>query len=113
MLVAQPVDAAEITGLIGNTPLISLKKIAPECPANLLAKLEMLNPSGSIKDRLALGLIESAVANGELAPGGTVIEMTSGNTGISVAMLCAIMGYRAMIVMSDKNSEEKQNMMKL
>lgn len=113
MLIAQPVDAAEITGLIGNTPLISLKKIAPECPANLLAKLEMQNPSGSIKDRLALGLIESAIANGELSPGGTVIEVTSGNTGISVAMLCAIMGYRAMIVMSDKNSEEKQNMMKL
>jgi len=113
MLIAPHVATAEITGLIGHTPLISLKRIAPDCPANLLAKLEMHNPSGSIKDRLALGLIDSAVRTGELSPGGTVIEVTSGNTGISVAMLCAIMGYKALIVMSDKNSEEKQNMMKL
>jgi len=73
----------------------------------------MYNPSGSVKDRLALGLIEDAERSGRLKPGGTVIEVTSGNTGIAVAMICAIKGYRALLVMSDKNSEEKQNMMRL
>ncbi|MCP4581266.1 MAG: cysteine synthase family protein [candidate division Zixibacteria bacterium] len=99
--------------LIGNTPLVPLDKIGSDLPAKAFAKLEMYNPSGSIKDRLALGLIENARRSGQLEPGGTVIEVTSGNTGIAVAMICAIMGYKALLVMSDKNSEEKQSMMKL
>jgi cystathionine beta-synthase len=73
----------------------------------------MLNPGGSLKDRLALSLIESAERDGRLCPGGTVIEVTSGNTGIAVSWICAAKGYRAVIVMSDKNSREKQDMMKL
>jgi cystathionine beta-synthase len=103
----------DILGLIGNTPLLPLEKIGADLPAEIYAKLEMYNPSGSIKDRLALELIEDAGKLGRLQPGGTVIEVTSGNTGIAVAMVCAIKGYRAVLVMSDKNSEEKQNMMKL
>ncbi len=103
----------DILRLIGKTPLTQIKKLARDIPANIFAKLEMYNPSGSIKDRLALGLIEDAERSGRLRPGGTVIEVTSGNTGVAVAMICAIKGYRAVLVMSDKNSEEKQNMMRL
>ena len=103
----------DILKLIGNTPLVKLNKITFGLKANIFAKLEMQNPSGSLKDRLALGLIEQAERTGQLQPGGTVIEVTSGNTGIGVAMICAIKGYKAILVMSDKNSVEKQNMMKL
>ena len=103
----------EILGLIGNTPLVSLEKIGAGLSAGVFAKLEMYNPSGSIKDRLALELIEDAEKTGRLQPDGTVIEVTSGNTGIAVAMICAIKGYHALLVMSNKNSQEKQNMMKL
>lgn len=99
--------------LIGNTPLVPLRKITAGCPAKIFAKLEMYNPAGSLKDRLAHALIEKAERSGQLKPKGTVIEVTSGNTGIAVAMICAIKNYRALLVMSDKNSEEKQNMMKL
>jgi cystathionine beta-synthase len=106
-------EKTRILDLIGNTPLVPLEKIAADCPARILAKLEMYNPGGSLKDRLALALIEDAERTGRLKPGGTVIEVTSGNTGIAVAMICAIKGYKALLVMSDKNSEEKQNMMKL
>jgi len=103
----------EFTSLIGNTPLMKLDKIAPDLPAAIFAKLEMFNPTGSLKDRLALYLIEDAERRGALKPGGTVVEVTSGNTGIAVAMICSLKKYRAVLVMSDKNSEEKQNMMKL
>jgi len=103
----------DLTRLIGNTPLVPLNKIAAASPAKIFAKLEMCNIGGSIKDRLALSLIEDAEKRGALKPGGTVIEVTSGNTGIAVAMICSIKGYRSVIVMSDKNSEEKQNMIKL
>lgn len=113
MLTTRATADTKILDLIGNTPLVKLTKIARDVPANIYAKLEMYNPSGSVKDRLALGLIEDAENRGRLKPGGTVIEVTSGNTGVAVAMVCAIKGYRAILVMSDKNSEEKQNMMKL
>jgi cystathionine beta-synthase len=97
---------------IGHTPIIPLDKMSSGLPCTLYAKAEMLNPGGSLKDRLALSLIESAEKDGRLRPGGTVIEVTSGNTGIAVSWLCAAKGYRALIVMSDKNSREKQDMMK-
>lgn len=103
----------DLPKLIGNTPLVKLAKIAAALPAEIYAKLEMNNPSGSIKDRLALSLIEDAELTGKLYPGGTVIEVTSGNTGIGVAMICAVKGYKTKLVMSDKNSQEKQNMMRL
>jgi cystathionine beta-synthase len=96
---------------IGHTPIIPLEKISSGLPTTIYAKAEMLNPGGSIKDRLAKALIESAEADGKLAPGGTVIEVTSGNTGIAVSWICAAKGYKTIIVMSDKNSREKQDMM--
>jgi len=98
---------------VGNTPLLPLKKMFPESGPTVYAKAEMFNPGGSVKDRLAKSLIESAENEGRLPPGGTVIEVTSGNTGIAVAWVCAVKGYRALIVMSDKNSREKQDMMRL
>lgn len=104
---------ASVLDRIGNTPLISLEKIADGTNRVIYAKAEMLNPGGSIKDRLARMLIESAENDGSLRPGGTVIEVTSGNTGIAVAWICASKGYRARIVMSDKNSREKRDMMEL
>ena len=111
--VTDVINRTDLTKLIGNTPLVPLNKIAADCPAKILAKLEMCNIGGSIKDRLALFLIEDAERAGQIKQGDTVIEVTSGNTGISVALVCAIKDYRALIVMSDKNSEEKQNMIKL
>ena len=98
---------------IGNTPILPLKKIFQNSGRTVYAKAEMLNPGGSVKDRLAKSLIEAAEVDGSLPPGGTVIEVTSGNTGIAVAWVCAIKGYRSLIVMSDKNSKEKQDMMRL
>lgn len=97
---------------IGNTPLIPLRAVMRNIDRYVFAKAEMLNPGGSVKDRLAKFLIEKAEKDGSLAPGGTVIEVTSGNTGIAVSWICAAKGYRAVIVMSDKNSREKQDMMK-
>ncbi len=114
MLVRQAtIMQASVLDRIGNTPLISLQKIADGTNRTIYAKAEMLNPGGSIKDRLARVLIESAENDGSLRPGGTVIEVTSGNTGIAVAWICASKGYRARIVMSDKNSREKRDMMEL
>lgn len=97
---------------IGKTPLIPLEKISSGLRSVIYAKAEMYNPGGSNKDRLAKSLIESAERDGRLEPGGTVIEVTSGNTGIAVSWICAAKGYRALIVMSDKNSKEKQDMMR-
>lgn len=112
MLVRQAaVMQASVLSQIGNTPLIPLRRIAGGTNRTIYAKAEMFNPSGSIKDRLAKSLIELAEKNGSLRPGGTVIEVTSGNTGISVSWICAARGYRARIVMSDKNSREKRDMM--
>ncbi|MEE9554660.1 MAG: cysteine synthase family protein [candidate division Zixibacteria bacterium] len=101
-----------MTELIGNTPLIPLDKLSVSLKATIFAKAEMFNPSGSIKDRLAKYLIESSERDGSLKPGGTVIEVTSGNTGIAVSWICSTRGYKAVIVMSDKNSREKRDMMK-
>lgn len=95
----------DIMELIGGTPLIRLSRFAPG--AVLLAKLERFNPTGSAKDRAALYMIRAAQANGSLAPGGMIIEPTSGNTGIGIAALAAVLGYRAVIVMPDSMSVER------
>lgn len=95
----------DITELIGGTPLIRLSRFAPG--AVLLAKLERFNPTGSAKDRAALYMIRAAQANGSLAHGGMIIEPTSGNTGIGIAALAAVLGYRAVIVMPDSMSVER------
>ena len=92
---------------IGNTPLIRLSQVDKGLPARLYAKLESANPAGSIKDRVAFAIVENAEKNGLLKKGGTVIEATSGNTGIGLAFVCRQRGYRAVIVMPDSMSVER------
>jgi len=94
-----------ILDAIGNTPLVRLARIHP--PGNLVAKIEYVNPGGSIKDRIGLAMIEAAERDGLLQPGGTIVEPTSGNTGVGLAMAAAIKGYRLVCVMPDKMSQEK------
>lgn len=96
---------SDITELIGGTPLLRLSRFAPGM--NLLAKLERQNPAGSAKDRVALSMLRAAEAEGRLEKGGMVIEPTSGNTGIGLAALAAVLGYRAVIVMPDSMSPER------
>lgn len=113
MLVRQTTESVMSNKIqVGNTPLLPLEKASQGLPRTIYAKAEMFNPGGSVKDRLAKSLIESAERDGWLHPGGVVIEVTSGNTGIAVSWICAARGYKAIIVMSDKNSKEKQDMMK-
>jgi cystathionine beta-synthase len=95
---------------IGNTPLVRLSRIHPN--GNLVAKIEHMNPGGSIKDRIGFGMIERAEENGWLAPGDTIVEPTSGNTGVGLAMVAAIKGYKLICVMQDKQSKEKQDLLK-
>ena len=96
---------ASIVDAIGNTPLVRLSRLHP--PGNLVAKVEYVNPGGSIKDRIGLMMIEAAERAGKLEPGGTIVEPTSGNTGVGLAMVAAIKGYRLICVMPDKMSQEK------
>ena len=93
---------------VGNTPMVKLNKMATGLKANVYVKLEMLNPGNSVKDRIALKIIEDAEASGELKPGGTIVEATSGNTGAGLAMAAAIKGYSCIFVLPDKQSEEKR-----
>ncbi len=92
---------------IGNTPLVRLGKVAQGVRPQLLAKVEFLNPGGSVKDRIGLAMIEAAEREGRLKPGGTIVEGTSGNTGVGLAIAAAIMGYKCIFVMPDKMSDEK------
>jgi cystathionine beta-synthase len=92
---------------MGQTPLVRLRRVARDVPGTLLAKLEMLNPGGSVKDRIGLRMIEAAERDGHLKPGGTIVEPTSGNTGHGLAIAAAIRGYRCIFVMPDKMSQEK------
>jgi len=96
-----------ILGAIGQTPLVKLGRIAHDLPCPLYAKLELLNPGGSTKDRVGLNIIEQAEKRGELKPGGTVVEATSGNTGVGLAIAAALKGYKTIFVMPDKMSNEK------
>jgi cysteine synthase A len=96
---------------IGRTPVVRINKLAPE-HVNLWVKIEAFNPLGSVKDRLAMGVIEAAEASGALKPGQTVIEATSGNTGIGLAMVCAQKGYPLVIVMADSFSVERRKLMR-
>jgi cystathionine beta-synthase len=92
---------------IGNTPLIRLNSVSRGIKADLLAKVEFFNPGGSVKDRIALGIIEEAETSGRLKPGGTIVESTSGNTGVGLAIVAALKGYKTIFVMPDKMSQEK------
>jgi cysteine synthase len=100
-----------ILGAIGNTPVVKINKLAPP-DVNLYVKIESFNPLGSVKDRLALGVIEAAERSGELKPGQTVIEATSGNTGIGLAMVCAQKGYPLVITMAETFSVERRKLMR-
>ena len=97
---------------IGNTPLIEITHLCSNPKVRILAKLESFNPGGSIKDRIALSMIEAGERSGELAKEKTVIEATSGNTGIGLALVCTVMGYRLQLVMSEAVSQERQKILK-
>lgn len=102
------IEAAEnIIEVVGNTPLVRCNKLASHVKSNIFLKLEYLNPGGSVKDRPALQMILDAEASGELLPGGTIVEATSGNTGMGLAMAAAVKGYKCIFVMPDKMSDEK------
>lgn len=103
-----------IEELIGNTPLLQLKKIAAahRLNGNLFAKLESFNPAGSAKDRIALFMLDDAEKSGALVAGGTVVEPTSGNTGVGLAMLCAARGYKLVLTMPENMSEERRELLK-
>lgn len=105
-------EFSTILDTIGHTPLVRLQRINPNSLVTILCKVEFMNPGGSIKDRMVLHIINDAEARGLLKPGGTIIENTSGNTGAAVAMIAAIRGYKAILTMPDKVSQEKQNALK-
>ena len=93
--------------LFGNTPLVRLRRVIRGDRPQVLAKVEYLNPGGSVKDRIALAMVEAAEASGELRPGGTIVEPTSGNTGVGLAIVAAQKGYRCLFVCPDKVSQDK------
>jgi cystathionine beta-synthase len=101
-----------ILQLIGRTPLVKLTKVTRGIEATVLAKLESMNPGGSVKDRIGIAMIERAEREGRLKPGGIIVEPTSGNTGIGLALACAVKGYKAIFVMTDKASQEKVRYLK-
>ena len=104
--------AKNILETIGNTPLVQLNKITQEVDALVLAKVETFNPGNSVKDRMAVKMIEDAEANGFLKPGGTIIEGTSGNTGMGLALAAIVKGYKCIFVISDKQSKEKMDILR-
>lgn len=100
----------DVTGAIGETPMVRLSRIHPA--GNLVAKLESMNPGGSIKERIAVAMIDAAERAGLLGPGGTIVEPTSGNTGVGLAMIGAVRGYRVICTVPDKVSNEKQDLLR-
>lgn len=104
--------ARHISELIGNTPLVQLNSVVPEGAGLVAAKVEYLNPGGSSKDRIAAKMIEAAEASGELKPGGTIVEPTSGNTGVGLALVAQRKGYKCIFVCPDKVSEDKRNVLR-
>src|ERR1700735_700379 len=101
----------DITETVGNTPVVKINRLAPP-DINLYVKVEAFNPLGSVKDRLALGVIEEAERTGKLKPGQTVVEATSGNTGIGLAMVCAAKGYPLVVTMAETFSVERRKLMR-
>ena len=101
-----------MTDAIGDTPLVALDRLARDVRPRMVAKLEAMNPGGSVKDRIAMPMIEAAERSGALQPGGVIVEPTSGNTGVGLAQAAAIKGYRCVFVMADKQSEEKRALLR-
>jgi [CysO sulfur-carrier protein]-thiocarboxylate-dependent cysteine synthase len=105
--------AASLLGLVGNTPLVELPRLSPKPSVRLYAKLEGQNPTGSIKDRVALAMVEAAERSGELEPGQELLEPTSGNTGISLGLVARLKGYRLTCVMPENVTEERRRLLRL
>src|SRR5579871_634081 len=105
-------DYPTVLDLIGGTPMVRLQRVASDVEPTVLAKLEYMNPGGSVKDRIGLRMIEAAEREGLLRPGGTIVEPTSGNTGVGLAMVAALKGYKIICVMPDKMSQEKIALLK-
>lgn len=103
---------SDITKTIGNIPLIKLNNIAKHVRSSVYVKPEFLNPGGSVKDRIGLKMIEAAEREGKLKTGDTIIEATAGNTGVGLALVAAVKGYRCIFVMPDKMSQDKVNLLK-
>src|SRR5438309_6929255 len=104
--------ARHVSELIGNTPLVQLNSVVPGGAGQVDAKVEYVNPGGSVKDRIAIKMIDAAEASGELKPGGTIVEPTSGNTGVGLALVAQQRGYKCIFVCPDKVSEDKQNVLR-
>ncbi|HLT32358.1 MAG TPA: cysteine synthase family protein, partial [Aquaticitalea sp.] len=104
--------AKNILETIGNTPLVKINELTKDLPCLVLAKYETFNPGNSVKDRMAVKMIEDAEADGRLKPGGTIIEGTSGNTGMGLALAAIVKGYKCIFVMSDKQSKEKMDILR-
>ncbi|HEY8808226.1 MAG TPA: cystathionine beta-synthase [Candidatus Limnocylindria bacterium] len=104
--------ASDVLGVVGNTPLVQLSRLGKGLKPRIVAKLEMLNPGGSVKDRIGLAMIEDAEKRGLLKPGGTIVEPTSGNTGVGLAIAAALRGYRLVCTMPDKQSQEKRDILR-
>ncbi|HYM16624.1 MAG TPA: cysteine synthase A [Dehalococcoidia bacterium] len=107
----EPGVAESVLDLIGGTPLVRLNKVVPDGSAEVLGKLESLNPAGSVKDRIALSMVEAAERDGLLKPGDTIVEPTSGNTGIGLAMVAAVKGYRLILTMPEDMSVERRRLL--
>ncbi|MDB5933571.1 MAG: cysteine synthase [Massilia sp.] len=104
--------ANDVTELIGNTPLVRIRKMAQGAGAQIVAKLEFYNPAHSVKDRIGLAMIEAAEAAGQIGPDTVIVEPTSGNTGIALAMVCAARGYKCMLVMPETMSTERRTLLR-
>ncbi|MGH9560430.1 MAG: PLP-dependent cysteine synthase family protein, partial [Terracidiphilus sp.] len=97
---------------IGHTPLVRLNRVAKDVPADVYVKADYLNPGGSMKDRIAVWMLDEAERKGQLRPGGTIIEATSGNTGMGLALVAAVRGYKTVFTVTDKQSREKIDLLK-
>ena len=105
--------ANDVTALIGDTPLVKINKMFPGSQATVLAKLEFYNPASSLKDRIAKSIVDAAEASGQLKPGGTIVEATSGNTGVGLALVGAARGYKVVITMPETMSKERRAIIRL
>src|SRR6478736_9491717 len=107
-----PAIHSDITSAFGDTPLVRLNRVAEGVEGNILAKLEFYSPAASVKDRIGIAIIDAAEASGQLEPGGTIVEATSGNTGIALAMVGAARGYKVVLTMPESMSKERRALLR-